>query len=226
MAARSRPLAELLRRPSPTLLGPTLRTPLLTRSIADSSRPNNTPRPARPARPDAGSAIDSLFGGDQANNTGSGAPARPRTNRIFGAEFSAPSARTRSRRPPGLSFDDMAMPEARGGSGGVANKAVDAASALQAQQEKVFESYPRLNPTYGRTVDLDPSRGRDIVRGIGMLGSLMARNKIKNDVNKQRFHERNGLKRKRLNSERWRARFKVGFRHVTARVSELTKKGW
>lgn len=58
------------------------------------------------------------------------------------------------------------------------------------------------------------------------MGSLMGRNRVKYDFNKQRFHERPGLKRKRLASERWRARFKKGFSHVTARVSELTRKGW
>jgi small subunit ribosomal protein MRP21 len=107
----------------------------------------------------------------------------------------------------------------------LANKPSDAAS-LAVQQEETFSSYPRLNPTYGRTVELDANRGRDIVRGIGMLGSLMARNKVKADFNKQRFHERGGLKRKRLVSERWRARFKAGFREITGRVTELTRKGW
>jgi small subunit ribosomal protein MRP21 len=105
------------------------------------------------------------------------------------------------------------------------NKPSESAS-LATQQQETFANYPRLNPTYGRTVELDPSRGRDLVRGIGMLGSLMARNKIRHDMMKQRFHERNGLKRKRLASERWRARFKNGFTHVTKRVSELTGKGW
>lgn len=107
----------------------------------------------------------------------------------------------------------------------LSNKPNDAAS-LAAQQEETFSNYPRLDPTYGRTVDLDSSRGRDLVRGIGMLASLVARNKIKSDFAKQKFHERGGLKRKRLNSERWRARFKVGFAQVTRRVSELTRKGW
>ena len=107
----------------------------------------------------------------------------------------------------------------------LSNKPSDA-SSLAVQQEETFSSYPRLNPTYGRTVELDASRGRDIVRGIGMLGSLVARNKVKADFNRQRFHERGGLKRKRLASERWRARFKQGFRDITGRVTELTRKGW
>ncbi|KAF2002368.1 hypothetical protein P154DRAFT_521166 [Amniculicola lignicola CBS 123094] len=88
------------------------------------------------------------------------------------------------------------------------------------------KKYERLGPSRGRTVELDPARGRDLVRGIGMLGSLLARNKVRADFMKQRYHERPGLKRKRLNSERWRARFKVGFNSVVMRVSELTKKGW
>ena len=211
-------------------LAPSLTTPtslVARRSIADSSsRPS---RGAEPAQKDPNSAIDTLFRDERTHNTPNGAssaaPARPRRNRIFGSDFSEPPARTRSRKPPGLNFDDMVMPESLGGNA-VAPAPHNAASALASQQEAVFESYPRLNPTYGRTVDLAPARGRDIVRGIGMLASLMARNKVKHDFNKQRFHERNGLKRKRLNSERWRARFKVGFKHVTARVTELTRKGW
>jgi small subunit ribosomal protein MRP21 len=105
------------------------------------------------------------------------------------------------------------------------NKPSEAAN-LETQQKETFAMYPRLNATYGRTVELDVSRGRDLVRGIGMLGSLVARNKIKREQQKQRYHERGGLKRKRLNSERWRARFKIGFNSVTRRVSELTSKGW
>lgn len=145
-----------------------------------------------------------------------------RQNRVFGAGFSDPQFKRKSR-PPSLNFDEMLPSEVLDPN--LSNKPSDAAS-LATQQEETFSNYPRLNPTYGRTVELDASRGRDIVRGIGMLGSLMARNKIRHDMNKQRFHERGGLKRKRLHSERWRARFKIGFRDVTARVSELTRKGW
>jgi small subunit ribosomal protein MRP21 len=209
-------------------LTPSLTTPaslIARRTMADStSRPGGA---AQPARKDTGSAIDNLFRDESSpSDAPPTAPARARNSRVFGADFSAPPSRTRSRKPPGLNFDDMVMPDSLSGGGAVTPSPRDAANALAAQQENTFESYPRLNPTYGRTVDLAPARGRDIVRGIGMLASLMARNKVKHDFNKQRFHERNGLKRKRLNSERWRARFKVGFKHVTARVTELTRKGW
>jgi small subunit ribosomal protein MRP21 len=132
---------------------------------------------------------------------------------MFGSNFSSP-ARGTSLRPQTLNFDELNMPD----------EPVEPVQAISIAEEDI--KYPRLNPAYGRTVNLDESKGRDIVRGINMLGSLMARNKVKQDFNKQRYHERPGLKRKRLHSERWRARFKVGFNGVVGRVSELTRKGW
>jgi small subunit ribosomal protein MRP21 len=129
-----------------------------------------------------------------------------------------------SREPPKLNFDDMSLPSDLLDPN-LSNKPSDAAN-LATQQQETFANYPRLNPTYGRAVELDTARGRDLVRGIGMLGSLVARNKVRAEMMKQRFHERGGLKRKRLNSERWRARFKKGFNDITKRVSELTGKGW
>ncbi|KAH7379573.1 hypothetical protein BKA66DRAFT_466297 [Pyrenochaeta sp. MPI-SDFR-AT-0127] len=192
--------------------------------------------PRQTSQDETSQAIDSLFSGiptakspAYANRTATNASSSDelraaRASHVFGSEFSSPSRSRPSRRPPGLNFDSMALPSDLLNPT-LSNKPSDA-SSLAVQQEETFANYPRLNPTYGRTVDLDASRGRDIVRGIGMLGSLMARNKVKSDFNKQRFHERGGLKRKRLNSERWRARFKKGFQAVTGRVSELTRKGW
>ena len=147
-------------------------------------------------------AIDDLFSGtprSQAPLSRQGSSGdevgAARQNHVFGAEFSSPNAARR----PTLNFDDMLPSEIDNPN--FSNKPSEAAS-LATQQAETFANYPHLNPTYGRAVELDPSRGRDIVRGLGMLGSLMARNKVKNDVMKQRFHERGGLKRKRLNSER------------------------
>jgi small subunit ribosomal protein MRP21 len=195
----------------------------------EAARPQSQLR--QPAQDETTREIDALFSRMPTNRTPP--PYMPRNaspnptanaDRVFGAEFSNRSRSRPSLRPQGLAFDEMDMPEELLNPN-VTNKPSDA-SSLAVQQGETFSSYPRLNPTYGRTVDLDASRGRDIVRGIGMLGSLMARNKVKADFNKQRFHERGGLKRKRLASERWRARFKAGFREVTGRVSELTRKGW
>ncbi|CAO2653012.1 Nn.00g024230.m01.CDS01 [Neocucurbitaria sp. VM-36] len=202
------------------------------------AEPQQRQQPRQASQAETSQAIDSLFSDlptsrpqqyyaprKQTTNTTSSDELRAaRASHVFGSEFSNKSRTRPSRRPPGLNFDNMALPD------DLVNPSLPSkpseASSLATQQEETFANYPRLNPTYGRTVDLDASRGRDIVRGIGMLGSLMARNKVKSDFNKQRFHERGGLKRKRLNSERWRARFKKGFQEVTGRVSELTRKGW
>ena len=233
----SRAFGELLLRPSTftRIAPPTRFTPAWTaqRYITDSAskaaaqparqetpQTATTPEVAAQTPRDANAAIDDLFASPPSNSTPQDSPA---TNRLFGAEFSKPLPRGRSLRTPKLDFDALnveGLVDPR-----FENKPASV-SSLAEQQARTFENYPRLNPTYGRSVDLDASRGRDIVRGIGMLGSLMARNKVKSDFNKQRFHERGGLKRKRLNSERWRARFKQGFRDVTGRVMELTRKGW
>lgn len=195
-----------------------------------SQSPNSSPRPQSTSTERTNQAIDNLFSRpprrqprNQSTSSADDLRAAQATH-IFGTAFSNGSSPRRSRAPPRLAFDDM-LPASGTPAPSLYNKPSEAA-ALAAQQEETFGNFPRLNPSYGRSVELDPSRGRDIVRGIGMLGSLMGRNRVKYDFNKQRFHERPGLKRKRLASERWRARFKKGFSHVTARVSELTRKGW
>jgi hypothetical protein len=134
-------------------------------------------------------------------------------NRDFGANFSPLPRRNK----PGLDIDRMEMPAS---SSDVTTKLPPALSVAQKSK------YPRLDASTGRSIDLDPSKGRDLVRGLGQLNSLLARNKVRADFNKQRFHERPGLKRKRLKSQRWRKRFKEGFREVVGRVSALTRKGW
>lgn len=187
---------------------------------------SRNPQPPSSPQSETSQAIDSLFNSlprRQPPTSSSDDLRTARSQHIF-AEWSGPGRGRGSRGPPKFDFNSMDMPDTLLNPS-LANKP-SSASSLAVQQEETFGNYPRLNPTYGRTVELDASRGRDIVRGIGMLGSLVARNKLKSDFHKQKFHERGGLKRKRLLSERWRARFKVGFREVTGRVTELTRKGW
>jgi small subunit ribosomal protein MRP21 len=83
-------------------------------------------------------------------------------------------------------------------------------------------------------VELKPSTGRmvkiggniDIGRGFTMLEQSCARNRVRADATKQRFHERGGLKKKRLRRERWRKRFMEGFRATVGRVKQLRNQGW
>jgi ribosomal protein S21 len=82
----------------------------------------------------------------------------------------------------------------------------------------------RLKPQIGRTINL--AAGIDILHGVRLLEQVCARNKIRSDFNKQRFHERPGLKRKRLKSERWRKNFRASFQAVVNRVKQLKVQGW
>lgn len=83
-------------------------------------------------------------------------------------------------------------------------------------------------------IDLKPSTGRmveingniDLGRGFRMLEQSCGRNRVRADFTKQRFHERGGLKRKRLRRERWRRRFMEGFRATVGRVKQLKNQGW
>jgi len=82
----------------------------------------------------------------------------------------------------------------------------------------------RLTPSTGRTVYITPQI--DVGKGFRLMEQLVARNKVRSTFNYQRFHERPGLKRKRLKSLRWRKRFMVGFKATVNRVKQLKKQGW
>ena len=84
----------------------------------------------------------------------------------------------------------------------------------------------RSRPTIGRTIEVNQEGGQHVAGALRRLEILCAVNKIRNDQYRQRFHERPGLKRKRLKSERWRKLFKGSFRMTVARVQEMRRKGW
>lgn len=84
----------------------------------------------------------------------------------------------------------------------------------------------KLSPSLGKTIYVDAKRGIDVAKAFRAMEICVNRNGIKRDFNKQRFHERPGLKRKRLHSERWRRRFKLGFQATVKRVLVMKKQGW
>jgi len=86
----------------------------------------------------------------------------------------------------------------------------------------------RLRPSTGRTVHLKNGirRKDDFGQAAKSLERLCARNKIRVLQNLQRFHERPGLKKKRLRQSRWRVKFKTAFGAVIRRVQELKNQGW
>ena len=84
----------------------------------------------------------------------------------------------------------------------------------------------RSRPSVGRTIEINPDRGVDLGRAFRSLDITCALNNVRIDAARQVFHERGGLKRKRLKSERWRKRFKIGFKHVVGKVKVMRRKGW
>ncbi|KAL5596710.1 hypothetical protein BROUX41_006598 [Berkeleyomyces rouxiae] len=87
-----------------------------------------------------------------------------------------------------------------------------------------FKQTVRLAPSTGRTVHLTPNT--DAGSALRILNTRVRQNGLPKLVRLQRAHERPGLKRKRLKSERWRARFRESFLSTVSRVQELTKQGW
>ena len=84
----------------------------------------------------------------------------------------------------------------------------------------------RSSPSVGRTIEINPDRGMDIGRALRSLEIQCAVNRVRSDLMRQRFHERPGMKRKRLKSERWRRLFKESFLATVQRVKEMRRKGW
>ena len=84
----------------------------------------------------------------------------------------------------------------------------------------------KSRPTVGRTVEVVPERGFDVGRALRSLEISCSANKVRADQARQRYHERPGLQRKRLKSQRWRKMFKESFRATVMRVREMRRKGW
>ena len=84
----------------------------------------------------------------------------------------------------------------------------------------------RSRPTVGRTIEVYQEGGQHVAGALKKLDILCSVNRIRSDQSRQRFHERPGMKRKRLKSERWRRLFKASFKMTVARVQEMRRKGW
>ncbi|KAK8118402.1 mitochondrial 37S ribosomal protein bS21m [Apiospora kogelbergensis] len=82
----------------------------------------------------------------------------------------------------------------------------------------------RCVPRTGRTIHV--SKGAELTRVFKMVDMQCSANRVRQDFAKQKYHERNGQKRKRLVSERWQKKFKNGFRATCKRVSDLRRQGW
>lgn len=82
----------------------------------------------------------------------------------------------------------------------------------------------------GRTVFVKnftgPNAASSAPVAINILNKLVQQQGVRAKFNYQRFHERRGMKKKRLKMVRWRKQFKAGFRATVKRVMELKRQGW
>lgn len=131
---------------------------------------------------------------------------------------------------PGAIHNQMNIPEQPGSSG-----AQDGASlayrrgvraplkrSVKPRAVRTIESSPRV----GRTIEINLKRGLDLPRALRKLGFQCIENNVRRDQLNQRYYERPGMKRKRLKRERWRARFKLGFKALVQKVQAMRRKGW
>ena len=92
----------------------------------------------------------------------------------------------------------------------------------------------QFQPRASRSIHSHPSLGRaieiqartDLAKGFFQLNKLVRQNKVKHNQKMQRFHERPGVKRKRLQRERWRARFKENFHNAVEKIKTMKRMGW
>ncbi|KAI9893244.1 MAG: hypothetical protein M1814_000372 [Vezdaea aestivalis] len=83
----------------------------------------------------------------------------------------------------------------------------------------------RLTPSLGRTVFVNQNGG-GLQFAFNRLGAKVAADQLRTKARLQRFHERPGLKKKRLVQERKELRFMRGYVKMKDRVRLLVRKGW
>ena len=149
-----------------------------------------------------------------------GSPAPPPPPRVPGTPYTTPSTTPKTSR---FLYDAS---KTGGGNIDLASIISDATDdfikeRLPGGRSKTVISH---KPSTGRTVFVRKSLNLTVA--LKLLGRIIKDNQLRKLQRLQRFHERPGLKRKRLASERWKTRFKKGFKAACQRVQELNRQGW
>ena len=143
----------------------------------------------------------------------------------FSRRFSMPRQQAS---PPGAIHSQMIIPgqtrpfDAHASTASSYRQSVSTKKLFKPRAVRTIESSPRV----GRTVEVNPKKGVDLNRALRKLGTNCALNNVRRDLINRRYHERPGMRRKRLKREQWRARFKHGFRALVEKVLAMRKKGW
>ncbi|KJY02456.1 37S ribosomal protein MRP21 [Zymoseptoria brevis] len=175
---------------------------------------------------DIGKMLEDTLSGDKS-------PVANRTSRTPSSGTAKSSDAILANRPrEGNSFDvftsgmSSAYPSPLASQGSQMDRMIPSSPLGLAPSIDIVEPPMKLNSSTGRQVRVDPERRMDVGRAFRSLEILCARNSVKRDFMRQRFHERPGLKRKRLKSERWRKNFKAGFKETVRMVMKMKKQGW
>ncbi|KXT07654.1 hypothetical protein AC578_10220 [Pseudocercospora eumusae] len=83
-----------------------------------------------------------------------------------------------------------------------------------------------LPKNVGRMQEVNDAKNIDVGRAFRMMESTCVRNRVRKDFLDQRYHERPGMKRKRLKRQRWAKRFKDNFIRTVQLVQRMKKQGW
>lgn len=125
-----------------------------------------------------------------------------------------------------LQMGSLLGPGSPGGMGILDSLDVNRRTSVTSEMKLPLPLPMRLGPNVGRTVKVNVARNMDVARAFRQLEINCRVNQVKQDAARQRFHERPGLKRKRVRSERWRRTFKEGFKGMIALVKKMKKQGW
>ncbi|KAI5779444.1 hypothetical protein DFH27DRAFT_577603 [Peziza echinospora] len=191
----------------------------------DNSNQSDAPRPApTPASPAANDSMNTILnllknGGDNLSSpSGASSSGKPAPKQLSGKHltelFSISSDSLSKQRSPRDGIFGSGSPELRSFASILSNSAAP-------PQILEDERLPRMGPTAGRSVMVQS----DVVSALTRLRSIVQANRVRQDMNKQRFHERPGLKKKRLRRERHKRRFKEGFKRMVGVVLDMKNRG-
>ena len=205
----------------------TLRTKAARQGGAPSSP---SKEPFSQPRPSIAQGLNSVFGPPPSRSP---APARPAPEPISDRDFSGLSSIYKPKTNKLNGFHDILGGQRPSGRLSEMDRANSLAlnsqdtydgSHIPGREEIVQREVLRLKPTLGRTVEVN--QGSDLTRAFRTMEALCARNKVKHDQIKQRFHVRRGQMRKNLRISRWRKLFMEGFLEECKRVRRMRKQGW
>jgi len=83
-----------------------------------------------------------------------------------------------------------------------------------------------LSPRTGRTFDVTRPSQSELTTRMNQVTMVCMANKVAQMERRGKFHERPGIKRKRVRRERWRAKFAKRFGAICGRVKWLSSQGW